>query len=273
MTNSPEPPILIYQMGKVASQSIAEALFSQHYPAPVVRLHFASDHSIMAQQERLKQYPEFHDRASVQNQIQCAFRARKALAGSKRVKIIAGVREPVSREVASFFQNLQTILGKRWRRTTSGEQIREDLMEAIHDRWEDYPIGGTWPAARWFDHEFKPVTGIDVYEYPFDHDRGYLILRLERVDLLIYKLENGAETIEQGLGDFFNISGFQLRKVNAAETKSYSSYYKKFINTVDISSDILNSAYDSKYVKHFYRPQEILEFQKKWKNFSQRDLR
>jgi hypothetical protein len=268
-------------MGKVASQSIEYSLRrrSDLRGHTFLRPHFISDEGIKFYQEAVKNNPNHphHQQKSIQEQVLVARRAQKILANPERTKIITGVREPCSHQIAGFFQNLRSQLGERWRPMEPGEKIQDDVMEAIYDWWEE-KVNNWKPEsqvglrrgfmnqpASFFDKEFKQVTEIDVYEHPFDHNKGYSILRLERTDLLIYKLENGPQSIEQGLSEFFNIPDLQLSKTNVGAAKPYSSYYEKFINTVNVSSEILDAVYDSKYVKHFYRPEEILSFQNRWK--------
>ena len=265
-------PILIYQMGKVASISIEQALRNAplSHSGQILRTHFISDkfvHRLYAQIERNK-LPE-STVLSIQKQIQDAKKAQHVLA-SNRVKIITGVREPCSHAIASFFQNLQRNveghLDEEWKPLKSGK-IQDDLMEAIYRGWQERTkqiACDPTNAISWFDYEFGPVTGIDIYKYPFDHDKGYLILRSGRIDLLVYKLENGSENIERALSEFFNIPDVLLKRENAGIDKPYSSYYKKFINTINVPSDFLNLLYDSKYVKHFYTPKEVTAFRQKW---------
>ena len=273
---------LIYQMGKVASQSIEATLRkrSDLRGHTFLRPHFISDDEIKFYQEWHKNNPNIppYQQKSIQHQLNVALDARKILANPERTKIITGVREPCSHQIAGFFQNLRSHLGERWRPMKPGEKIQDDVMEAIYDWWEekvnnwkpesqgiDARRGFMNQAPSFFDKEFKQATEFDVYEHPFDHNKGYSILRLARTDLLIYKLENGPQSIEQGLSEFFNIPALQLSKTNVGAAKPYSSYYEKFINTVNVSSEILDAVYDSKYVKHFYRPEEILSFQNRWK--------
>jgi predicted secreted protein len=50
----------------------------------------------------------------------------------------------------------------------------------------DDPNG--WKVVNWFDKTFHPEVGINVYDYEFNYDKGYVVIESEEYQIILLKL-------------------------------------------------------------------------------------
>ncbi len=55
-----------------------------------------------------------------------------------------------------------------------------------------------------------------------------------------------------------------LPRVNVAADKDYSDLYLDFLAAIRPSDEVLDRAYGSDLVRHFYSPEEIASFRARW---------
>ena len=129
-------PVLIYQMGKVGSSSIYRSLCRQ-YDGVVGHTHVSAP-------------------AHATPLVRLIF--EWTVANSQPLKVISLTREPVGRNVSSFFQNFELFTGLPYEEAKfSIEQLREIFLETFT---HDAPL-------TWFDRHILKTFGIDVYSKPF----------------------------------------------------------------------------------------------------------
>jgi hypothetical protein len=155
-------------------------------------------------------------------------------------RLITSVREPVARNLSSYMQNSER---NGWSRNFEGF-----LREFPHNE-----------PLKWFDEEFHPFTGVDVFATPFPHDSGWQIIDGR---ILILKAETSPRSKEEGLSEFLR-QPVKLPAVNVGLEKTYSEDYVR-LQANPIPDDYLTSMYDSKYARHFYTETEIDIFRERW---------
>jgi|SRR5690606_2252081 len=96
------PYILIYQMGKVGSSSIYASLKAKGVPK-VFHLHRMNPETT---QKMKRTFLEQNLLAQFRTEQLFETIYRKAIQRRKKVKIITLVREPISRNISAFFENL-----------------------------------------------------------------------------------------------------------------------------------------------------------------------
>jgi hypothetical protein len=171
------------------------------------------------------------------------------------VRVITLVREPIADNISMFFQLLDHYLRSR----DLGEQPSIALLheiflsEYIHTR----PI-------IWLDAELKTTLNVDVYGHAFPKERGHVRISTEKVDLLVLKCEIDDETKSRAIADFLGLEELELVRSNVAENKSYADTYQQFKERIKIPEPLLSRMYESKYAQHFYSPEEIVRFRKRW---------
>lgn len=214
----------IFQFGKVGSHAIAAALEGR-LPDGVVHLHWLPDMAL--------QYPA------------CSLSYAHILGHPrpKPVRVISAGRELVSRVISGAFQYLQTL------RASDGNV---DEMRVIN-HLEDTFLYDCDVITGWFDHKF--FCGLDIYAHSFDHERGYVRIRNDTVDLFLYRQEN-LQHLEGPLAEFLDLSGFRLQRTNAAENKSYDAAYRELMRRFVVPRQVLKELYATPYMRFFFTEED-----------------
>lgn len=256
-------PVLVYQMGKVGSTSITEALREAGYRR-VYQLHFLNP-SNMAESEAVYRtlFPRLKrlDRHLI-NSFYVRGLIEKPTVG-ERWKILTLIREPMARNVSAFFQNMdlefdpeERVINRAGGREWSGQL--DDLIDLF---LEDFQHQST---SRWFDDEIKYVFGVDVLGEPFDMERGFKIYDGRNADVLLIKYERLNEVMADALTEFLGITNVSLGSQNKAEDKYYSAQYRAFLESGNLPQWYLDKLYGSRTIRHFYSEEEILQFRHRW---------
>lgn len=169
-----------------------------------------------------------------------------------KLKVVSMVREPISRNVSAFFQFIDDYVPEYEKSSVEG------LVDVF---FREYPHH---MPLTWFDEEMSPVFGIDVFEKKFSKDKGYQILGNDKVDLLLIKMEKLNECANEAFGEFLGINNFQIVSSNTGDRKRYKSIYNKFKMSINFPQTYIDKMYDSNYVQHFYKKEEITSFRRKW---------
>ncbi|MEO1287299.1 MAG: putative capsular polysaccharide synthesis family protein, partial [Chloroflexota bacterium] len=178
-------PLLVYQMGKVGSSTIASTVdtYAQY---PVYHVHNLRPKHLQGLTQDLSSRgiaipPHLYTGKMVSQHI---------IARGLPAKIITLVRDPIARALSDFFQNYTFHTGKTF---VNDLAIVQDHIESHLKRDHfDYPL-------RWFQNEFQPILGIDVFEHPFPHEQGYLRIKTEGYDILLLRIETDDAIITQAL--------------------------------------------------------------------------
>jgi hypothetical protein len=243
-----EKGILVYQMGKVGSTSLEKALPN------CIHIHTFYNHRpcyVVAREKR----NTFLKR--IKGVLYDTLR-RTAVKSRKKIKIISLVRDPYSRNISAFFQDFAYYIYYYSCLTPESQRDHQanDFVFKIYDDLFDHSY-----ALNWFDKEFKKFTGIDIYKYPFDKDKGWNIITEGKYEILIIKLEKLKEAwscIEE-----FSSAKMQLQNSNVASFKWYSNFYNDFITKYSPSKSYLDLMYKSKFTLHFYNKKEINFFEER----------
>jgi hypothetical protein len=237
--------IFIYQMGKVGSSSLEANIpnsihihnFYDNDPCWVnMRLHFPG-------YKILFKYYAFY------------FIRRLFFWSRRKTKIITVVREPHERNMSMYFQNLHSWLvnaytgypiGRSGVKAVLGRSEGIDVLYQVYDQVfpKRYPLD-------WFDFEFKRLTGIDVYNHPFDRVKGYSRITTKKYDVLIFRADSIDGNIDV-VNEFCTLNLNGLKNSNDGGKKWYSTVYKEFKLGYPLSESDALLYSESKYVKHFF---------------------
>lgn len=234
-------------MGKVGSSSIYYPLWNIHNK-PVVHIHTFNPNNDIHIKGLRKVYQTFKAKALLQ------------LIKNKKIKLISLTREPIGRNISNFFYVLDMFINPY---SINKKDLLNDFLKLNpHKR-----------ALNWFDQELKHFFGIDIYNYKFDKEKGYLLINKDdNVELLMLRMEN-MNSLAKVIGEFVNIPNFELVRTNEGNENWYKELYKYFKENFDIPKEYVESMYNSKYTKHFYSEKELDTYRKKWnKNTKQVSL-
>lgn len=177
----------------------------------------------------------------------------------KGVTIISLVRDPLARLVSEYFFHIgffDYLDGLR------NVEAGENVYRALKERMKRFHL--QYDFSNWFEKELQAVTGIDVLEYPFDKERGYMCVEKEGIRLMIMTLEK-MSTLENELAEFVGTDTVEIGKRNASDNFETKYAYKEFVQNVSFNEEELSEFYDNKYVKHFYSAEQIEIFKNKWR--------
>lgn len=255
-----EVPVIVYQMGKVASTTIVDGLHSSKPDVPVYHVHYLSDTGLKDATLRLARLVKNYN-ANTWCLYESDF-VRKRLIDSgedRNLRIVTLAREPIARNISSFFYNVQKYVPDfDGLNITDASLVEVMKMHFLNDFPEhDY-------AINWFDNELKQVFGIDIYETEVFPDNGYSIIRQGAVEVLLLKLEKLKTCASHAFRDFMGIQDFRLMNSNTSDDQPYADFYRKFLEDVRLPDEYINKMYDSRYMKHFYSAEEIERFRSRW---------
>ena len=252
------PPVLVYQMGKVASSTVCASLKASGLRNSVLHLHFLS--------RDLPNHIETHKRAGIHNipyHLMLSKAVREILLRSedRLCKVITLVRDPIAFVVSDIFQNPKFAKEniERTDGTISVEKVNDYLRRELSE-----PDAIGYPDG-WFDRELKRVFGIDVFAEPFPKDLGFEVYKGKRVEVLLLRVEDlsskGAEAISRFLGIRRPID---LKQCNVRNSSNDSRQYESLLNTFSIDESMCRAIYSCRLVKHFYSEEMIDLFVSRW---------
>jgi len=180
---SAEDAVFIYQMGKVGSTTLEHSLPN----AVHVHAFYSKNHTCPVRLFGLRKFSFMHLFYSAEQEllwwyIRRVFRQRKKQ--GKPTKIITLIRDPLSRNQSMFFHDLDAYLysahtncvNTRTKPIPTRCQTAALLSDVFTQEFNhDY-------AINWFDNEFFPMTGINVFKYAFDKQKGVSRIQERNID-------------------------------------------------------------------------------------------
>lgn len=220
--------ILVYQPGKCGSLSVYKSI--QNYNRYVLHCHALTD---------------IGNNDNDLNKI----------LDMKSGKIISLVRDPVARRISEMWECIENV--GRYSVEVDFQEIEKFYF---NEGWENEEF-------QWFFWQMKNIFKIDVFEYPFDREKGYTIIKKGNIELLLMKMENLNE-LEAVIGKFLNIEQFQLMNDNIGRRKPYRFALQAYKDNFRISQEKLEQIYKkNEYMKHFYSEDERNEMYLKWMEY------
>jgi hypothetical protein len=268
--------VLVFQMGKVASTSIARAIHRALPGLEVRQLHYLSETGL----QRIERWLAFDAqvdpvaRASTEAQIAEAREIRRRLtAAAPRWRVVTLTREPLGHLVSVLFHSLR-MFSLRAGATEGGIADRAArLQDYVNRSWaerrafvdrgapDSLPEDALFVAPRWFSDELQAALGIDVYASPFEHVCGVTRLRGAAVDLLCCRMEDLGWT-GATIGHLLVGRPLQLRRENTSAQAS--ALRAEFLRTWLPPADLVAAAYETAFARHFYTPAERDLFRARW---------
>jgi len=269
--------VLVYTMGKVGSSSIANSLRNQLRERSVYSVHWLNESNLQTDKEFHKKLYDINRKKGVRlnvlpEYIISGFYVNKLIKNNKqstdKLKVITLVRDPVAREVSSFFQNSERFFGINFGvRNKSNEEV---FLKQLLDIYLSDFIGKNGidfldaNPLTWFDEGIKEVLNVNIYNSRFPKEKGYKLFKKGRVEVLLIRLEDLNECFREASGQLLGKGREIIKHENTAKEKSYASIYAAFKERIVLPEWYLDKMYESKYAKHFYTQKEITDFKARW---------
>ena len=253
-----DPILVVHQMGRAGSMTTVNTLREAGIAGPVYHTHWLNPASLAERLDWLEGVPEKRQPLNVRVARRIADDLRQGGAARRSWKLVSIFREPVGRNVSTFFLAIDRFFDDFFGRYERGEisldQVQDTFLKAFRqDR-----------VLEWFDKEVGEVFGIDVYGRDFPHDAGYQIFREGNVELLLIKLERLNDCFQTAFEAFLGTRIPKLAMTHVTEKDPTYSMYREFLQQVVMPADYLEQMYASRFARHFYRPEEIQGFIRKW---------
>ena len=286
---SPKRIVLIYQMGRVASVAIEQAL-NQHLKSNigVIHTHGLSE-TLQGYYKEMKTSLSCSQnmKNDAKNYFLFIHRVKKYILINKIINneifIYSGVRNSISHSLSCFFHNLYHFFPSYDCLKNDNERafeslkniyfgmlnlrIKNDLIsQSYHARYFSYYM---CLAKDFFDIEFNGVLKTNIYKYTFDKNKNYLEFKHNNNNFFIYKYEffnNLQKELDCFIPENLKKNKITFNKVNSNNDKEISNIYNFFIKNIKYNDEQLNFLLDNKYMKHFYSDLEINNLYKKWSN-------
>lgn len=227
------PDVLVYNMGKVGSTSIAEVIMEKfkgtlkshwmNYELPIAEFYTDRPYLMGA---------IYHNEADF--------------------KTVIPIREPMSRNISAFWQLLyEYVDGYRKDRTV--EELHQIFMDVYNVEFPD----------QWFRKEPMEVLGFEPYKIPFDCEQGYQIYDDK---FLVIRLEDADRVLTKALHEFLGVDGIQMRHSHPRKKVNNLNVEKEYaeFKSLKYPKEFVDRTYALEYVNHFYTPEEIQKFRDKW---------
>lgn len=250
------PSVIVYQMGKVGSQTVTETLRASAPHLRVFHVHSLTKEGLADAERRYRRsFPR--DRRVAQHFIEGRYlRRRLGDPSNWPWKVITLSRDPVAHNISGFFQTL------RYHPDLSVREWSPEYQQALTERFLS-----AYPHRRpldWFDVELRRTLGVDVYSRPFPREQGHAAFSSDRADVLVIRLEDLSRCARDSLSSFLGIRDLELISTNVAAEKAYADLYSRFTKELVLPEEYVESMYVSKYARHFYSDDEIAGFRQTW---------
>ncbi len=252
-------PIAIYQMGKVGSETILYALKKLDLPNSIYHVHVLASQNLTASINHLNL-----NNRPLTLQLEHSLILRDYLSSEENIglKVITGVREPIIQLISAFFQNVKHNFPHFL--NSDGSWELDKIYDHLYKLIANYDIKNLKKNCNWFEREFKPALGIDVYQYEFDRLKGYGRIKQGDIEVLILSLE-GSQNWSSVITDFLSLEEeIKLIKTNSANNKDYKDTYQETVARLKFPTSHLEKIYSSQYCQHFYTPEMIDKFIAEW---------
>ena len=267
---------LIFQQGKVASQTIEAALRRILPGDRVERHHLLSREGVRKTKEdaskvlraaRADAVEQFYSGAD--GLLAQAFAAEKAVAKiqqrmqNEKAWIITGIREPISQSIAYLFQNISTFCP--WL-TFEEHTLVSEVERAISyygDVFEKAKAGNLEDhvdlaasakimiqPALWFEDEFKQATNVDIYDAPLG-DEGFCTFEAEGMNILLYRFEALPEILP-GMLRAMDLCPAEVESVNVGGKKQSGRLYQEFKARFEPTPAMEHYFLGTKFAERFY---------------------
>jgi hypothetical protein len=242
-------PIVIYQLGKVASTSLQHSLTQMGLQVPIYQLHF------MGNLDEIETW--VHEKRADAAPEQLMLRRARYVAHAiqshewKQVYLITPVRAPGPQLLSAFFQRVEVNMAayrEQLRRgEVSAQAVADYFMKYFRPKFQEH----------WFDKQLKEPFGLDVYATPFDKSKGYQFYEHDNIRLAVIRYEDLNRRVGDMMREFLGLPQFKLVHSNVGEDKTYGELYREVRRILRWDPERAAELNSTRFARHFYTPAEL----------------
>lgn len=186
-------------------------------------------------------------------------------------KIIASVREPISRDISSLYQGLECIVASPMIDSLNLHELSPHFLtdggdaQLVFDRVFNSTAGKD-SIGEFFDLFNQHI--LDVLAHPFDKEKGYTIIKQGQIEVFVFQLEK-MDSLAHELADWLGITIDTFLHENTADGKWTQSSYQHAKTNLKIDHDYFQKCFSYNWVNHFYSDEDIAKFKAKWQPLTQ----
>jgi hypothetical protein len=165
--------------------------------------------------------------------------------------VITGVRDVMSRILSGYFQDFES--NKRDRSLMCVDFVMNELPIRYRNDAKN--------IVEWFDHQY--YCGLDVYQCPFDLERGWTEISHGQLRLFLYRFDRLAD-LERPLARFLEIRNFTLSNENTSSVKWYGDIHDRVKQQFRVPSDWLEEILKTPLMQHFFSAEEREDMFQRW---------
>lgn len=189
-----------------------------------------------------------------------------------RIKIFSGVRKPIERIISHKWQDISNtylnndkcipiLLDENYECFINDLLLNEQL-NGNKFNCRDYRYSNTYD---WFTDHIKKAFDIDIFDYPFDKDKGYCIIENKNISIFVYRVDK-LDELENEIREFSQNNNFRLKKTNTSLEKKYVFAYNQYLKNVKIKKSFFDNLVNNIGMLHFYTEEECEDYKKKWRD-------
>ena len=247
-------PFIIYQSGKVGSSSLEMTLSEagldcSHLHRVFFKNDFVKQIIYGNSNDEYTDIPSFSENEKYKRSMRGVFSGKK---------IITLVREPIDTDLSTVFQWFGT--GDADRYFNEMNMLGYNFSESVDALM--YRIRGR--LFDWFRDELRETTDIDVFNYRFNKEKGYLRIKEGDTEILVLQTEK-MEGLLPVISEFTGVTIRKACRTNVGVQKSYADIYSKVKERITIKRDYFDFYYkNNPDINFFYSTSDIESFYNRW---------
>lgn len=252
----PKKPIVIMQMGGVASNAAATALRVLGLADPVIHVHVLADLDQRIE-EAIRDLPD--PSIALWGYVRAkTIRSWMDTADESTVwNVITIIRDPIARDMSGFINNAQEYVPDIYERIERGDVVIHELQ----DLYLSIPVCSK--LSVYYDNYFEPVFPFHLASLPYEHGKGYVIAENPPYRLLVFRYEDLRRTWTDGVHDFLGIRNSTFPEANKTEDKAVGQLYREF-KSLPFPAEYVDDMYDDEVVRRFYSAEELARLRKRY---------
>lgn len=193
------------------------------------------------------------------------------LKGYDKIKIITAIREPIIQNLSYIFQELSATYDNVFneslrKRFKNKEQFLSELtnVNTFLDQYINKKSDKT--PNMYLDAYFDEFNSnfINLFEYEFDKEKGYTIIKKDNIEVFVYQYEK-IDEIAKEMSNWIGQTKFETLSVeNDFNSNWITNQYNQALEYIDFSDKYFNYFYGTLWVKHFYSQNDIEKFKDRW---------